>query len=106
MTPLVCGALVPAISVSPGLAKSFTKRSTDSRSASDMKLYSPVEPQGTQPVTPAARSMVSSFSKALKSISPALSKGVTSAGITPESFFFMSDLHLSTHCRQSVDKVK
>jgi len=84
--------LVPAISVSPGLAKSLTNFSTASRSASERKLYSPVEPQGTQPVTPAARSMVRCFLNALKSISPFASNGVTRAGITPESFFFITKL--------------
>ena len=39
-------------------------------------LTNTVEPQGTQPVTPAARNMARCFPKASKSISPAASKGV------------------------------
>src|SRR5574343_1052950 len=105
MTPAVEGALVPAIRISPGLAKSATNFRTESRSASDMRLYSPEDPQGTQPDTSAARSMVRCFSKAAKSIFPSASKGVTRAGITPESFSMGSILCAGCEqsCRHSVD---
>ncbi|CDX43894.1 hypothetical protein MPLA_680060 [Mesorhizobium sp. ORS 3359] len=90
ITSQVDPAFVPAIRSSSLLANSATNFRTEARSSAVIALYSPVEPQGTQPDTPSARSLVSSFSNALKSIFPVASNGVTKAGITPFSFIIFS----------------
>ncbi|CDX33833.1 exported hypothetical protein [Mesorhizobium sp. SOD10] len=118
ITSRVAGAFVPAMRASPLFANSLTNLRTSSRSPFDIAEYSPVEPMGTQPVTPAARMATRCFSNALKSTLPFASNGVMRAGITPESFIYVSwslwrngkrfkageFFHMSSACRRRSER--